>query len=125
MRGLLARALILAVPMLVCTAGCNHCSRTKQPFVVPFDSAPQPVPGPFGAPLPKGTNQIPDPPVPPKPIESKLFDPGSVDPTWKPGNSPGVKLYPPDVEESSQKEPEAVLKPKLPPPIVEAGPQPK
>jgi protein tyrosine phosphatase (PTP) superfamily phosphohydrolase (DUF442 family) len=96
----------LALPLVV-VAGCNHCNPRAQspcaaqaPVVVPGPGG-GPAPVPPGAPMPRGPLTDPPPPAPPGgPIQSKSPD-FSQDLTWKPGNGPTVRLYPPEVDESA------------------------
>jgi protein tyrosine phosphatase (PTP) superfamily phosphohydrolase (DUF442 family) len=85
-------------------AGCQHCG--PRPQAAPC-AGPAPFPGPApvyspAAPLPRSPTTLPDaplPPAPPGPVQSKSPD-LSQDLTWKPGNGPTVRLYPPEVVES-------------------------
>src|SRR4051794_3381161 len=89
-------------------SGCHHgCPRPAPgPIAQPFPPAPGPgIPGPGAAPfapMPKGAAPLPEPPIPPAPVQSKSFDPSQLlpDQDWKPGAGPSVRLYPPEVVES-------------------------
>lgn len=147
MRRLLILGMMAIGATALGSAGCNHgCPRPQPaPQPPPGTYLPGPPPGTGGAPfgpLPKGTQQLPEPP-PPAPIGSfsKSPDPFEMQqqPTWKPGttNPPTVRLYPPEVVTSPDggqsggvrlKQPEvvdpAIQPPPPPPPAVQEAVEP-
>jgi protein tyrosine phosphatase (PTP) superfamily phosphohydrolase (DUF442 family) len=125
-------ALVASSVSLLALAGCHHpcprpCPNPGPPGPIVVPPGPQPGPGVF----PKGA--LPDPPVPPAPIgsQSKSFEPQPLpnDMTWKPGNGPSVRLYPPEVVEGggnkTQLKPPEVEDKKQPAPKVETNNEPK
>jgi protein tyrosine phosphatase (PTP) superfamily phosphohydrolase (DUF442 family) len=133
MKQLIVNATAAAVLTLALIAGCNHCGPRPQPQPQPGPFPPGPVLPPGGmvpGPMPKGPQEFgPELPPPQPPTQTKS---SPLDPTWKPGVGPSVRLAPPEVEEESTGSKGVLLFPpivddqgKLPPPKVETSVQPK
>jgi protein tyrosine phosphatase (PTP) superfamily phosphohydrolase (DUF442 family) len=106
---------VLSLPLLA-LAGCSHCHPRPQAAPCPGPGAvivpgPGPAPGgPPGTQVPQGPAPFAEPP-PPGPVQSKSPD-FSQDLTWKPGGTgPSVRLYPPEVSESTDDSKKTPIKP--------------
>jgi protein tyrosine phosphatase (PTP) superfamily phosphohydrolase (DUF442 family) len=96
--------------------GCKSSGACPQPAPPPgpiLGPAPGPVLAP--APMPKGTPWLPEPPIAPVPMDSqsKSIDPYvyQKDVAWTDGLGPSVRLYPPEVLESSEGNKRVELRP--------------